>query len=223
MALEAQDKLAFVDGSIPLPQDPSKFCKWKPVDSMVKGWLTNSISNEIGRAILVKIDAKGRNSKRRDSNKKDKHCDHCNAYGHTKDTYFKLHRYPQWYKELREKKGVGKKLATTVKEMAKFIKAEKADELVNFAKVFEASKEDGHHNPSKPAESQSTVAPPFCPQSCRRSVHCRIVEKSPSKKHKDPSTKGGETGDRFDFRFVRRLLHMWLQVFGFRYGAIRDC
>ncbi|KAF7832127.1 uncharacterized protein G2W53_014460 [Senna tora] len=34
---------------------------------------------------------------------------------------------------------------------------------------------------------------------------------------------GGETGDRFDFRFLRRLLHMWLQVFGFRYGAIRDC
>ncbi|KAF7841557.1 uncharacterized protein G2W53_003855 [Senna tora] len=64
----------------------------------------------------------------------------------------------------------------------------------------------------KPAESQSTVAPPFFPPSHQRSVHHRLVEKSPSKKHKDPYTKGGETGDRFDFSFVRRLLHMWLQM-----------
>lgn len=37
----------------------------------------------------------------------DKYCDHCKSGGHTKDVCFKLHGYPDWYKELKEKKKFG--------------------------------------------------------------------------------------------------------------------
>nr|DAD28311.1 TPA_asm: hypothetical protein HUJ06_029779 [Nelumbo nucifera] len=32
-------------------------------------------------------------------------CDHCNMGSHTRDTCFKLHGYPEWYKELKEQRG----------------------------------------------------------------------------------------------------------------------
>ncbi|XP_057999024.1 uncharacterized protein LOC131177875 [Hevea brasiliensis] len=35
-------------------------------------------------------------------------CDHCNASGHTRDTCFKLHGYPEWFTELKQKKGKAK-------------------------------------------------------------------------------------------------------------------
>ncbi|KAF7838388.1 TORTIFOLIA1-like protein 3 [Senna tora] len=46
-ALEAKDKIGFVDGSITPPTDPGEFKKWKMADSMVKTWMANSISKEI--------------------------------------------------------------------------------------------------------------------------------------------------------------------------------
>ncbi|KAF7843929.1 retrovirus-related Pol polyprotein from transposon TNT 1-94 [Senna tora] len=46
-ALEAKDKLGFIDGSIKEPKDEAEIKKWKPVDSMVKSWVRNSISKDI--------------------------------------------------------------------------------------------------------------------------------------------------------------------------------
>ncbi|KAF7842353.1 cannabidiolic acid synthase-like 1 [Senna tora] len=50
IALEAKDKLEFVDGTIKLPLDATEFKKWKKNDSMVKSWLTNSLSKEIAES-----------------------------------------------------------------------------------------------------------------------------------------------------------------------------
>ncbi|KAJ0031969.1 hypothetical protein Pint_13682 [Pistacia integerrima] len=37
--------------------------------------------------------------------KSERHCDFYNNDGHTKETCFKLHGYPDWYKDLKEQKG----------------------------------------------------------------------------------------------------------------------
>ncbi|KAF7816125.1 uncharacterized protein G2W53_030094 [Senna tora] len=260
-SLEAKDKIGFVDGSLPPPEDPTEFKKWKTVDSMIKSWIVNSTSKELaknfiycqtskalwdvleerfgvsnapqlyeiqrrtstieqgedsvmtyytkinicwdemGRLLpipectcgkctcglhkkITDIDAsikllqflmglnpiydvirsqilnldplpsankaysmvmrvekqrkinmgilsgnenaaalmakayqgkndgenKGNLIKKKDLSKKDKFCEHCNNTGHTKDTCFKLHGYPDWFKELREKRAAaGKK------------------------------------------------------------------------------------------------------------------
>ncbi|KAF7801996.1 retrovirus-related Pol polyprotein from transposon TNT 1-94 [Senna tora] len=47
IALEAKDKLGFVDGTFPEPTDAIKFRKWKKAYSMVKAWMTNSIAKNI--------------------------------------------------------------------------------------------------------------------------------------------------------------------------------
>ncbi|KAF7842217.1 uncharacterized protein G2W53_004515 [Senna tora] len=257
-ALEAKDKIGFVDGSIDIPEDPAEYKKWKAVDSMIKSWIVNSISKtfsdtfvycltakdlwnvleerfgvsnapqlyhvqrqtnslrqgndtitiyynklrrcwdeldrimpmptctcgkctcglkkkvtdmmasikllqflmglspvydvvrtqilnldplptvnkafamvvtdeaqreinmtysgvaESSNAMMVKS-SQGKNDpigfKRKDQNKKDKFCDHCNMNGHTKETCFKIHGYPEWFKELGEKKGGKKQIA----------------------------------------------------------------------------------------------------------------
>ncbi|KAF7812063.1 uncharacterized protein G2W53_033039 [Senna tora] len=46
-ALEAKDKHGFIDGTIKEPVEEANLKKWKPVDSMVKSWVRNSISKEI--------------------------------------------------------------------------------------------------------------------------------------------------------------------------------
>ncbi|KAF7813102.1 uncharacterized protein G2W53_034078 [Senna tora] len=53
------------------------------------------------------------NPKKKDVNKKDKFCDHYNMNGHTKETCFKIHGYPEWFKELKERKA-GKKPAANI-------------------------------------------------------------------------------------------------------------
>lgn len=45
------------------------------------------------------------NKKKYGSKKEDRMCDHCGGNGHTKDTCFKLHGYPDWFKQLRKEKG----------------------------------------------------------------------------------------------------------------------
>ncbi|KAF7835972.1 uncharacterized protein G2W53_010831 [Senna tora] len=45
-AFEAKDKIGFIDGSIPSPEDASEHKKWKAIDSMIKSWIVNSISKE---------------------------------------------------------------------------------------------------------------------------------------------------------------------------------
>ncbi|KAF7834532.1 uncharacterized protein G2W53_009391 [Senna tora] len=57
-ALEAKDKIGFVDGSIKPPEDPSEHRKWKKADSMVKSWLTNSISKEISKLFIFCLTSK---------------------------------------------------------------------------------------------------------------------------------------------------------------------
>ncbi|KAF7801958.1 uncharacterized protein G2W53_041069 [Senna tora] len=51
--------------------------------------------------------------KKKDFVKKgDRFCDHCNISGHTKESCFKVHGYPEWYKELKDaKKNGGNKKA----------------------------------------------------------------------------------------------------------------
>ncbi|KAL0358343.1 UNVERIFIED_CONTAM: hypothetical protein Sangu_0683700 [Sesamum angustifolium] len=49
--------------------------------------------------------AKGGNQRRTYVDKRGQYCTNCDKSGHTKDTCFKLHGTPDWYKELIEKKG----------------------------------------------------------------------------------------------------------------------
>ncbi|KAF7809835.1 uncharacterized protein G2W53_036578 [Senna tora] len=51
-ALEAKDKLGFIDGTIKEPKDESEFKKWKPVDSMVKSWVRNSMSKDLAESFM---------------------------------------------------------------------------------------------------------------------------------------------------------------------------
>lgn len=48
---------------------------------------------------------RGQGNKRKDSKKDDRVCDHCKAIGHTRDSRFKIHGYPEWFKQLRKEKG----------------------------------------------------------------------------------------------------------------------
>ncbi|KAK4404225.1 hypothetical protein Sango_0791100 [Sesamum angolense] len=48
--------------------------------------------------------AKGGNQRRTYVDKRGQHCTNCDKLDHTKDTCFKLHGTPEWYKELIEKK-----------------------------------------------------------------------------------------------------------------------
>lgn len=85
--------------------------------------VTQNYSSSIaeGSAMLVKAASSksaGDNKyysgqKKDDSKKSDRFCDHCQIIGHTKDTCFKLHGYPDWFKELRNsKKGFPPKKAS---------------------------------------------------------------------------------------------------------------
>ncbi|KAF7832205.1 uncharacterized protein G2W53_014538 [Senna tora] len=51
-ALEAKDKLGFVDGSFKQPEDPVEYKRWKPVDSMVKSWITNSLTKDLSESFM---------------------------------------------------------------------------------------------------------------------------------------------------------------------------
>ncbi|KAF7824143.1 uncharacterized protein G2W53_022287 [Senna tora] len=57
-ALEATDKIGFIDGSIPPPKDANEYKKWKKVDSMIKSWLTHSISKELSELFVFCLSPK---------------------------------------------------------------------------------------------------------------------------------------------------------------------
>ncbi|CAA7015851.1 unnamed protein product [Microthlaspi erraticum] len=58
IALDAKNKLAFVDGSLPRPSESHRhFRIWSRCNSMVKSWLLNSVSKQIYRSILRFNDA----------------------------------------------------------------------------------------------------------------------------------------------------------------------
>lgn len=42
--------------------------------------------------------------------KDDRQCDHCKGIGHTRDNCFKIHGYPEWYKQLKKEKGSASKV-----------------------------------------------------------------------------------------------------------------
>ncbi|KAL4554803.1 hypothetical protein LXL04_037409 [Taraxacum kok-saghyz] len=46
--------------------------------------------------------SKGNDSKNKSN--ADRYCDFCKTNGHTKDSCFKIHGYPDWFKELKDKK-----------------------------------------------------------------------------------------------------------------------
>ncbi|KAF7811806.1 uncharacterized protein G2W53_032782 [Senna tora] len=51
-ALEAKQKIDFINGTIHKPTDAAEYEVWKPIDSMVKSWLTSSISKEISESLI---------------------------------------------------------------------------------------------------------------------------------------------------------------------------
>ncbi|KAF7843553.1 Retrovirus-related Pol polyprotein from transposon TNT 1-94 [Senna tora] len=51
-ALEAKRKIGFINGTILKPTDSDMYEIWKPIDSMVKSWLTSSISKEISESLI---------------------------------------------------------------------------------------------------------------------------------------------------------------------------
>ncbi|KAF7808615.1 uncharacterized protein G2W53_035358 [Senna tora] len=57
-ALEAEDKLGFIDGSINQPEDPVEYKRWKPVDSMMKSWLMNSLTKDMSKSFMFCNSAK---------------------------------------------------------------------------------------------------------------------------------------------------------------------
>ncbi|KAL0368058.1 UNVERIFIED_CONTAM: hypothetical protein Scaly_1024700 [Sesamum calycinum] len=124
LALSAQTKLCFIDSNYDKPSKEDKnYDRWIKVDSMVQTWSLNLISKDIvetnemteGMAMNVKCSGKGDydmanigNYRRNPIDKKSQFCHHCNKPGHTKETCFKIHGVPDWYKVLvdqRKKEG----------------------------------------------------------------------------------------------------------------------
>lgn len=61
MALSAKSKEGFVDGSIPKPSESSKIelQQWTRYNNLVKSWLLNSISSDIGASVIYNDLASG--------------------------------------------------------------------------------------------------------------------------------------------------------------------
>ncbi|KAF7821870.1 uncharacterized protein G2W53_027325 [Senna tora] len=57
----------------------------------------------LARSTPTKTD--GGYARKKDTSKKDKYCEHRHMNGHTKDTCFKIHGYPEWFKDMEKKKG----------------------------------------------------------------------------------------------------------------------
>ncbi|KAL0349130.1 UNVERIFIED_CONTAM: Retrovirus-related Pol polyprotein from transposon RE1 [Sesamum angustifolium] len=78
IALEGRDKLGFIDGSCVTPVTGTPQHKqWRIADCVVRTWILNTISKDIVNAFLT---------------------------GHNKDSCFKLHGIPEWYKDLNEQR-----------------------------------------------------------------------------------------------------------------------
>ncbi|XP_073271547.1 uncharacterized protein [Primulina huaijiensis] len=52
IALSVKNKLGFVDGSIPKPDDPALLNSWKRNNGIVTSWILNSVSKEISASII---------------------------------------------------------------------------------------------------------------------------------------------------------------------------
>lgn len=81
---------------------------------MVRG---RGVGKEIGRQQGYKA-GNGKKEGYKQSDRQDKYYDHCKFSGHTRDNYFKLIGYPEWYTELQEqnRKDTGKYYANVANE-----------------------------------------------------------------------------------------------------------
>lgn len=60
MALNGRNKLCFVDGSLPKPDDGHRdAATWSRVNDAVRSWLMNSVSKTIGQSVLYVKTAHG--------------------------------------------------------------------------------------------------------------------------------------------------------------------
>ncbi|KAF7809145.1 uncharacterized protein G2W53_035888 [Senna tora] len=57
-ALEAKDKVGFIDGTLTAPEDATDFKKWKTVDSMIKSWMVNSLTKELADTFVCCLSSK---------------------------------------------------------------------------------------------------------------------------------------------------------------------
>lgn len=71
---------------------------------MVQGEVTGNAEGSALLSRTVQQNTKLLNSKR-NQKKEDKNCDYCREKEHTRETCFKLHRYSDWYKQLKKDKG----------------------------------------------------------------------------------------------------------------------
>ncbi|KAF7830791.1 Copia protein [Senna tora] len=100
----------------PLPQVDKAFGMVISAKSEQEVTLAYSGSGAEASAMMVRNqNPRNDGDKRRDAAKKDRLCNHCNGTGHTRDTCFKLHGYPDWYNDLKEaRKGSGSGKKTSV-------------------------------------------------------------------------------------------------------------
>ncbi|KAF7807042.1 uncharacterized protein G2W53_039203 [Senna tora] len=87
----------------------------RDINLSYSGTVAENSAMMVGNRYHPKNDSSG-TKKKDNSSKKDKWCDHCKVNGHTKETCFKLHGYPDWWKELKEKKAGKKNVAANVKD-----------------------------------------------------------------------------------------------------------
>ncbi|KAL0371778.1 UNVERIFIED_CONTAM: hypothetical protein Scaly_0859400 [Sesamum calycinum] len=112
-ALRAKMKLSFIDGTSIKPNaNHPHFEQWIRVDSMVTTWILNSISKDIVEAFMY---TKSSRNLWLDLEQQYGECNGPQLYqlqrkicsmtqGHNKETCFKIHGTPDWYKELQDKR-----------------------------------------------------------------------------------------------------------------------
>ncbi|KAF7836927.1 Cysteine-rich RLK (receptor-like protein kinase) 8 [Senna tora] len=101
----------------PLPNDDVAFNMVANVESerIVSMSYTNTGTD--ASALLAKNYVPRSDDRKKESGRKnDKQCNYCNGNGHTRDTCFKLHGVPDWYKELKDSKkgGSSKKVSANL-------------------------------------------------------------------------------------------------------------
>ena len=103
--MEPKSKLGFIDGSIDKPTEGTiELQKWLQCDYVqiekqrqVSGGMQGH--QEVEACSVQKQGPKSTGRKDIRRSKNDKYCDHCKIRGHQTDQCFKLHGYPDWYKE----------------------------------------------------------------------------------------------------------------------------
>ncbi|KAL0344222.1 UNVERIFIED_CONTAM: Retrovirus-related Pol polyprotein from transposon RE2 [Sesamum angustifolium] len=97
IALEGRDKLGFIDGSCSRPAEGTPQHKqWRITDYIVRTWILNTISKNIVNAHLY---ASSSRDLWMELEARYSECD-----GHNKETCFKIHGFPDWYKDINDQR-----------------------------------------------------------------------------------------------------------------------